>query len=194
MMKRALPAFLLAIAVVSPRRMPTQTAMRSNSAVTFTSPPARRLTTPCVSFAASAPTAKVNGDIVVFFGDVELNGEAHHDVVNFFGKTRPRTTPPLAATWLNFFGSVRLGENVTVGKDLVAFFGSLDAPSSVSVGGDRVVQPAWVIALPPLVFILVILVIVYELPLLPQASVPRRLSRSPSAVAGSSANRRDAVR
>jgi hypothetical protein len=163
MMKRALPAFLLAIAVVvaAPHAHANSDEVQFGSDIHIAS--GQTAHDAVCFFCSVRADGKVNGDIVVFFGDVELNGEAHHDVVNFFGKTTAADNASVGGDMVNFFGSVRLGENVTVGKDLVAFFGSLDAPSSVSVGGDRVVQPAWVIALPPLVFILVILVIVYEL-------------------------------
>jgi hypothetical protein len=162
MMKRALPAFLLAIAVVvaAPLARANSDEVQFGSDINITAGhPAHDAV--CFFCSVRADGA-VNGDIVVFFGDVELNGEAHHDVVDFFGKITAADNSTIGGDMVNFFGSVRLGENVTVGKDLVAFIGTLDAPVSASVGGDRVVQPPWVIALPPLVFMGVILVIVYE--------------------------------
>ena len=101
-------------------------------------------------------------DIVVFFGSTHLNGTAHHDVVNFFGDITAADNSAISGDMVSFFGSVRLGENVTVDKDLVVFFGMLHAPGSVSVGHDRFVQPPWIIALPPLVLILIIVLIVHE--------------------------------
>jgi len=83
-------------------------------------------------------------------------------VVNFFGRTTATANTTIDGDMVNFFGSVRLGENVSVGRDLVAFFGSMDAPSSVNVGGDRTVMPPWVVEFPPIVFIVVIVVLVYE--------------------------------
>jgi hypothetical protein len=83
-------------------------------------------------------------------------------VVNFFGKITADDNSSVGGDMVSLFGSVRLGENVAVSKDLVAIFGTLHAPDSVIVGHDRVVQPGWVISLPPLVLILVILVIVNE--------------------------------
>jgi hypothetical protein len=104
-----------------------------------------------------------NGDVVVFFGNTYINGEAHHDVVNFFGNVTAADNSTIGGDMVSFFGSVQLGENVTVQKDLVALFGALHAPDSASVGGDRVVQSGWVISLPPLIFIVIILVIVHEI-------------------------------
>ena len=161
-MKGALPVFLLAIAVVvaAPHAHADSDNVQFGNDINITADqPAHDLV--CF-FCSVRADGKVNGDIVVFFGDVDLNGEAHHDVVNFFGKTTAADNSSIGGDMVNFFGSVHLGENVTVGKDLVAFFGGLDAPSSVSVGGDRTVMPAWVVEFPPMVFILVIIVLVYE--------------------------------
>ena len=161
-MKRALPAFLLAIAVV----IAVPHAYANSDNVQFGSDihiAADQPAHDAVCFFCSVRAdGEVNGDIVVFFGDVDLNGKAHHDVVNFFGRTTATANTTIDGDMVNFFGSVRLGENVSVGRDLVAFFGSMDAPSSVNVGGDRTVMPPWVVEFPPIVFIVVIVVLVYE--------------------------------
>ena len=104
----------------------------------------------------------VNGDIVVFFGDVHLAGEAHHDVVDFFGSVRAEDNSSIGEDLVNFFGSVYLGDNVTVGKDMVSMFGSFDAASTASNGGDRVIQPAWLFWGPLLILFLIFYVVVYE--------------------------------
>ena len=86
MMKRALPAFLLAIAVVgaAPLAHANSDEVQFGSDINVTGGhPAHDAV--CF-FCSVRADGEVNGDIVVFFGDVDLNGEAHHDVVNFFGK------------------------------------------------------------------------------------------------------------
>jgi hypothetical protein len=162
MMKQALPAFLLAIAVVvaAPHAHANSDNVQFGSDIQIA---AGQTAHDAVCFFCSVRSdGKVNGDIVVFFGNVDLNGEAHHDVVNFFGTTTASANSSIGGDMVNFFGSVHLGENVTVGKDLVAFFGSVDAPPSVSVGGDRTVMPTWIVGFPPLIFILVIFVLIHE--------------------------------
>jgi len=161
-MKRALPALLLAIAVViaGPHAHANSDNVQFGSDITVTaSQPAHD----AVCFFCSVHAdGEVNGDIVVFFGDVDLNGKAHHDVVNFFGSTTAAANSSVDGDVVNFFGSVRLEDNVTVGRDLVAFFGSMDAPPSVSVGGDRTVMPGWIVGFPPIVFIVVVIVLIHE--------------------------------
>ena len=104
----------------------------------------------------------VQGDIVVFFGNVRLAGEAHHDVVDFFGNVSADDNSSIGEDLVNFFGSIRLGDNVTVGKDMVSMFGSFQSASSATNGGDRVIQPAWLFWGPLLGLFLVIYFVVYE--------------------------------
>ncbi len=103
------------------------------------------------------------GDVVVFFGDVHINGQAHHDVVNFFGHITAEDNSSIGDDMVSFFGGVRLGENVHVAKDLVCIFGSVRAPGSATVGGDRVGIPGFVLYGPLIVIFLIVWVIVHEL-------------------------------
>jgi hypothetical protein len=161
-MKRALPAFLLAIAIVvaGPRAHANSDNVQFGSDITVT---AGQPAHDAVCFFCNVRAdGEVDGNIVVFFGDVDISGEAHHDVVNFFGRTTAADNSSIGGDLVNFFGSVRLGENVTVGKDLVAFFGTVRAPSSVRVGGERTVMPGLIIGFPPLMFILIVFVLIHE--------------------------------
>ena len=51
----------------------------------------------------------IKGDVVVL-GDVRLNGEPRHDVVNFFGSVTASDDSSIGGDLVSFFGSVRLGE------------------------------------------------------------------------------------
>ena len=106
----------------------------------------------------------MNGDIVVFFGNVRIDGKAKHDVVNFFGDVTASDDTSIGHDLVNFFGGVRLGQNVTVGQDIVVMFGSLRAaqPASFMIGGSRVVEPAWLFWGPFLAFGLGIYFLVHE--------------------------------
>ena len=103
---------------------------------------------------------EVTGDIVVFFGGVQIDGKANRDVVNFFGRTRLADDSIVGRDLVNFFGSVRAGENVQIGRSLVVLLGDLRAPQSLSVGKDRVVQPAWLLWIPLIIFALIVIAIV----------------------------------
>ena len=108
----------------------------------------------------------VNGDIVVFFGNVKIHtpdGRANHDVVNFFGNVEAGDDTSIGGSLVNFFGSVHLGERASIGKDTVVMFGSLHAPSSVSFGGDRVVQPGWIFWGPLLTIVIGLWLLIREL-------------------------------
>jgi hypothetical protein len=104
----------------------------------------------------------VQGDIVVFFGHVHLDGVANHDVVNFFGNVRAEDNSSIGQDLVSFFSSVRLGNNVTVGKDMVSMFGSFRSAPTVRNGGDRVIQPAWLFWGPLLAIALVIIFVARE--------------------------------
>jgi hypothetical protein len=106
---------------------------------------------------------EVKGNVVVFFGDVHLSGKADHDVVNFFGAVRAEDNAAIGNNLVNFCGAVRLGENVSVGHDMVAMLSSVHAPESVVVGNNRVVQPAWIVVFPLVLFAFVIFFVVREL-------------------------------
>ena len=66
----------------------------------------------------------VEGNIVVFFGDVHIGNAANHDVVNFFGSIKADDNAHIGKNMVSMFGSVHLGEDVSIGKDLVAMFGA----------------------------------------------------------------------
>ena len=96
------------------------------------------------------------GDIVVFFGSVNLHGAAHHDVVNIFGSIHMYDGASVGQDLVNIFGETRMGENTSIGKDSVVIFGQLRAASTASFGGDRVVQPFWLFAVPILILVLIV--------------------------------------
>ncbi|HEY3789169.1 MAG TPA: hypothetical protein VGL71_09955, partial [Urbifossiella sp.] len=65
---------------------------------------------------------------------------------------------------VSFFGSVHLGENVSVARDMVAIFGSVHAANSASIGRDHVVFSPWIsFGVPPLLILVILFVIVYEI-------------------------------
>jgi len=101
------------------------------------------------------------GDIVVFFGNVNLHGAAHHDVVNIFGSIHLFDGASVGQDLVNIFGETRMGENTSIGKDSVVIFGQLRAASTASFGGDRVVQPFWLFAVPILILVLIVRGIVW---------------------------------
>jgi hypothetical protein len=98
----------------------------------------------------------VNGDVVVIFGNVNLRGTAHHDVVNIFGSVHMDDNASVGQDLVNIFGGTRMGEHTSIGKDSVVIFGNLHAASSASFGGDRVVQPAWLFFIPILILVLIV--------------------------------------
>ena len=100
------------------------------------------------------------GDVVVIFGNVHLRGAAHHDVVNIFGSVQMEENASIGHDLVNVFGETRMGEYTSVGEDSVVVFGSLHAASSASFGGDRVVQPVWLFVVPILIFVLILRAIV----------------------------------
>lgn len=161
-MNRALPAFLLAAAfalAASPARA-NQDAVQFGSDIDVSAD--SQVHDAVCFFCSINLDGKANGDVVVFFGNTHISGEADHDVVNFFGSITAADNSSIGGDMVNFFGSVRLGENVSIGKDMVTMFGSQHVPASVTIRGDRVLQPAWVLTLPPLVLILIFIVIVRE--------------------------------
>jgi hypothetical protein len=103
----------------------------------------------------------VTGDVVVFFGNVNLHGTARHDLVNIFGSIRMDDNASVGQDMVNVFGSTRMGENTRIGQDSVVVFGSMHAASSASFGGDRVVQPFWLFFIPVLILVLIIRGIVW---------------------------------
>jgi hypothetical protein len=96
---------------------------------------------------------------VVFFGNTHIASEAHHDVVNFFGRVTADDNASIDHDLVSLFGGIRLGENVHVGEDLVAMFGTLQTGNGVTVDRDRVVQPA-ILFYAPLIFLIVILILI----------------------------------
>lgn len=105
----------------------------------------------------------VEGDIVVFFGDVHIATNANHDVVNIFGSVRADNEATIGHDLVSIFGAVRLGDDVRIGDDFVALFGSAHLAPTVEIARDRVVQPAWVFWGPLLVFLGIIIVVVHEI-------------------------------
>ena len=104
----------------------------------------------------------MKGDIVVFFGNVHLDGQAHQDVVNFFGSVTAADNSAIGGDLVSFFGSIRLGENVRVNQDMVAMFGTVHNSASVSIGQDHVVFSPWILFGPLLIIFLIVFVIVHE--------------------------------
>jgi hypothetical protein len=94
----------------------------------------------------------IDHDVVVFFGDVHIAGHSDHDIVDFFGDVRADDNASIGHDIVNFFGDIRMGENVSVGNDMVVMFGAVHTAESVSVGGNRVVQPAWLLLIPLIIF------------------------------------------
>ena len=103
---------------------------------------------------------KASGDVVVFFGDVRVNGQAQ-DVVDFFGKVTASNGSSIEGDLVTIFGSAHLGDGVKVGGDLVTIFGASHTPSSVTVGGDHVVLSPWILFAPLLIVFLVVYLIVH---------------------------------
>ena len=98
----------------------------------------------------------------MFFGNVRLNGEAHHDVVDFFGNVSVADNSNIGDDLVSFFGSVHLGENVGAprrSRDL-----RYGACALVNIGWrrSRPISP-WIFFGPILILILVIYLIVHEL-------------------------------
>jgi len=101
------------------------------------------------------------GDIVVIFGNVNLRGTAHHDVVNIFGSIHLYDGASVGDDLVNIFGETRMGENTGIGNDSVVIFGSLQSASTASFGGNRVVQPFWLFFVPIVILALIIRGIIY---------------------------------
>jgi hypothetical protein len=104
----------------------------------------------------------IDGDVVVFFGNIHIAQKANKDVVNFFGNITADSDASVGKDMVSMFGSIRLGENVSVGHDMVAMFGGLHAASSASVGGNRVIFPGWLFWGPLLILGTVIYFVVHE--------------------------------
>ncbi|MGA7860039.1 MAG: hypothetical protein WCA11_19020 [Terracidiphilus sp.] len=102
----------------------------------------------------------INHDVVVFFGNVHIAGHSDHDVVDFFGDVRADDNASIGHDVVNFFGAIRLGQNVSVGNDMVAMFGAIHAADTATVGGNRVVQPAWLLLIPLMIFGGIVILIV----------------------------------
>ena len=96
------------------------------------------------------------GDVVVLFGSVHLRGVAHHDVVNIFGSVQVENDATVGQNLVNIFGETRIGERASVGHDTVVIFGALHAAPSASFGGNRVVQPFLLFLIPIVILALLI--------------------------------------
>jgi hypothetical protein len=94
----------------------------------------------------------IDHDVVVFFGNVHIASHSDHDVVVFFGNIRLDDNATIQHDVVNFFGNIHLGENASIGNDCVAMFGSVRNADSASIGGNRVLQPAWVLWIPLMIF------------------------------------------
>lgn len=104
----------------------------------------------------------VNGDVVVIFGSVLLDGQtANHDVVDFFGNVFVRDNSSVGGDLVHIVGPTHLGNNVFVGGDLVSLFGDLRTTPSTRIIGDRTVIPVWTLLIPLLLACLFVGLIAY---------------------------------
>ena len=104
----------------------------------------------------------VNGDIVVFFGNLRIDGQtANSDVVDFFGNVQVEDNSTVGGDLVHIVGPTSLGNNVYVGGDFTALFSDVRSTLSTRVVGDRMVIPEWLLLLPLFVAILVVVLIAY---------------------------------
>lgn len=109
-----------------------------------------------VFFGNANVDGEAKGDIVVIFGSVNLRGAAHHDVVNIFGGVHLYEGASVGDDLVNIFGETRLEENTSIGKDAVMLFGSMHQASTAHIGGNRVAQRIWVLLVPILILVLIV--------------------------------------
>lgn len=104
----------------------------------------------------------INGDVIVFFGSVRINGQtANHDLIDFFGTVRVEDNSTVGADLVHIGGPTYLGNNVFIGSGLTAIFSDLHTTPSTRVIGDRMVIPTWTLLLPLIFAILIVILIAY---------------------------------
>ena len=108
----------------------------------------------------------INGDIVVFFGSVRIDGQtANHDLVDFFGTVRVEDNSTVGDDLVHIVGPTRLGNNVFIGADLTALFSDVRSTPSTRVVGDSMVIPEWVLLVPLFFAVLLVALIAYAIQL-----------------------------
>ncbi|MFP5275518.1 MAG: hypothetical protein ACLGPM_00260 [Acidobacteriota bacterium] len=106
----------------------------------------------------------VNGDLVVFFGSVRINGQTvSGDVVDFFGTVRVEDNSSVMGDVVHIVGPTHLGNNVFLGSDLTGLFSNVQSTLSTRIVGDRMVIPEWVLLVPLFFAILVVALIAFAI-------------------------------
>jgi hypothetical protein len=79
-----------------------------------------------------------SGDIVCAFCTVRVRGNVSGDIVTFFGDVQVEPNRTVSGDSVVFGGNLGLGEQSSLGGDLVLFGGELSQASTATVHGDRV--------------------------------------------------------
>ena len=106
---------------------------------------------------------EVNGNLVILFGNAQINSTVHQNVVSIFSSVTALPNANIDQNLVNIFGSVRLGESAHVAQNVVAMFGVTEFAPSATVDGNRVIFPFWIFCIPAVLFGLMIYVIVRAL-------------------------------
>ena len=161
MLRRILLLSLLAgvFAIAAPARAETDTVQFFHDIHVLPGAPVDDVVCFFCNLRADGP---VNGDIVVFFGSVRIDGQtAAGDVVDFFGSVRVEDNSSVMGDLLHIAGPTRLGNNVYLGSDFTALFSDVANTPSTRIIGDRMVIPAWMLLFPLFFAILVVALIAY---------------------------------